>query len=309
MTKDPYQILGVSRTSSQDEIKQAYRRLAKQHHPDRNPNDRNAERRFKEVQAAYEVLGDPDKRTQYDRFGAGGPRPDYQEWTSGPGFNTNFDVHFGGDDLTSIFEQFFSRGAGVGTGGRQRGKRRPARGADIEMDVTLNFEEAIKGAVREVVLATEGADQRERIRFRVPAGVEDGQTVRVPGKGQGRGSGRGDLVVRVHVQPHPQFRREGLDLFVDLWLSFPEALLGAEVEVPTLDGTARLKIPPGTPSGTKLRLRGRGVEDVRSGRTGDLYAVIRIDAPRTLTPRARELVEALRDELAEPRRGRSGART
>ncbi len=305
MTKDPYQLLEVSRTASPDEIKKAYRRLAKQYHPDRNPGDRSAEKRFKEVQAAYEVLSDPQKRAQYDRFGAGGPMPEYQSWTSSraPGVDSGF--NFRSDDLTSIFEQFFSRGAGEMRG---RGKRRTSSGVDIHVDVTLSFEEALEGAVREVVLASEGTDERERVRFRVPPGVADGETVRVRGKGQGGARNRGDLVVRCHVQPHPLFRREGIDLFVDLWLSFPDAVLGTEVEVPTLGGAATLKVPPGTPSGTKLRLRGRGVADARTGRTGDFYAVVRIDAPRSLTPRAKELIDALRDELPAAGRPQRGVR-
>jgi curved DNA-binding protein len=304
-SKDPYDILGVSRNATPDEIKRAYRRLAKKHHPDHNPNDKQAEQRFKEVQAAYEVLGDSDRRAQFDRFGAGGPAPDVHTWTSGRGGPfEDVRVDFGSlGDLTSIFELFFSRGAARGR--TPRPPRRPAaRGADIEHTVDLTFEEALHGTTRTVVLAAEGARDSARIEFRVPAGVADGQRVRVRGQGQPGAGGRGDLIIRCHVQPHPHFRREGLDILLDLPLSLAEAALGARVDIPTLAGPTVLTVPPGTSSGTKLRLRGRGVQDERTGQTGDMYAIIRVVVPRELSPRARELVQALQQELKQsPRVG------
>lgn len=299
-SKDPYDILGVPRSATADEIKRAYRRLAKQYHPDRNQGDKSAEQRFKEVHAAYEVLGDPERRAQYDRFGAGGPRPEFHQWrthAAGPFEGAGFE--FGGfGDLTSIFEQFFSR-----SGAGQRGRRRAAarvrpRGANIEHAVELSFEEALRGTTRDVVLS--GPDGRsERISVRIPAGVRDGQRVRIAGKGQAGAGGRGDLIIRCRVRPHPTFRRDGLDILVDLPLTLTEAALGARVEVPTPDGLALVSVPAGTASGTKLRLRGRGVRDARTGRTGDLLAVVRIVPPKSLTPRARELLEALAAELNE----------
>ncbi|MBK8913071.1 MAG: DnaJ domain-containing protein [Phycisphaerales bacterium] len=312
--KDPYQILGVSRTATEAEIKTAYRRLAKQHHPDRNPGDKAAERRFKEVQAAYEVLSDPQRRAEYDRFGAGGPRPDFQSWGAAPHGEQSVRVDFGDfGDLTSIFEQFFSRGAAAGRNGpRARGARRSAppveaAGADIETQVDVSFDEALRGCAREIALAAPGGPT-ERIAVRVPPGVGDGQRIRVRGQGQHGLGSRGDLIIRVRVAPHPWFRREGRDLFVDLPLTFTEAALGARVEVPTPDGPARVTIPPGTSSGTKLRLRGRGVPADRAMEAGDLYVVIRIEAPRELTPRARELLEELAREMPrDPRAGLFGA--
>lgn len=300
--KDPYEILGVGRSASPDEIKQAYRRLAKKFHPDRNPNDKAAEQRFKEVQAAYEVLGDRERRAQYDQFGAGGPPPEYQTWQTGPGgpFAGDVQFDFGSlGDLTSIFEQFFQRGGAAGA--RRRGaSRRPggARGANIETEIELSFEEAARGTEREVVLTTDGLDAAtERIRFRVPAGVADGQRIRVPGKGQAGLGGRGDLMIRVRTKPHAVFRREGLDVLLDMRISFPEAALGTQKEIPTLQGPTVVKIPPGTSGGTKLRLRGRGIHDARSDKTGDLYAVVRIQVPKELSPRSRELIEELQREL------------
>jgi curved DNA-binding protein len=309
--KDPYQILGVARSAAPDEIKKAYRRLAKQHHPDRNPNDKGAGQRFKEIQAAYEVLGDPQRRAEYDRYGAGGPRPDVHAWSSRPvgAEDVAFDFNSLGD-LSSIFEQFFSR-AGGGMGGmggmggartrrRTAAPRRPAeRGADLETSVELSLEEAVRGTTRELRLSTgEPGAHEEVIQFRVPPGVNDGQRIRVRGKGQEGAGGRGDLLIRCHMRPHPYFRREDHDILLEVPVTVAEAALGAPVEIPTLEGPTIVKIPPGTSSGTKLRLRGRGVNDQRSGVTGDMYAIVRIMLPKTLSERARTLFQELGSELA-----------
>ncbi len=301
--KDPYEILGVSRNATQDEIKRAYRRLAKQYHPDRNPGDKSAEQHFKEVHAAYEVLGDAQRRTQYDRFGAGGPTPEYQTWTEAHGAPfEDLHVDFGPmGDLSSIFEQFFSRG--VGTKARRRtNERTRARGSDVEHEVEVAFEEAARGTTRDIVLTSAGSDRNEeRIQVRIPAGIGDLQRIRVRGKGHAGLGGRGDLMIRIRIRPHPRFRREGLNILLDLPLSFAEAALGGSVEIPTLDGLTVVKVPPGTSSGTKLRLRGRGIRDERSGQTGDMYALVQVQVPKTLSPRARQLVQELADELRPPR--------
>ncbi len=301
-SKDPYEILGVPRTATQEEIKKAYRRLAKQYHPDRNPNDKSAEQRFKEVHAAYEVLGDPERRAQYDRFGAGGPAPDVRTWTTGGGVSfedIGFDFSSLGD-LTSIFEQFFSRAGARRSGARRGVAREPqVRGPDIEYTLELSFEEALRGTVRELVLSSPDFGQpSETIRVRIPAGVNDGQRIRVRGKGGLGPGGRGDLMIRCRVRPHPYFRREGDDIVLDRPLTFGEAALGASVEIPTPDGPTVVKVPPGTSAGTKLRLRGRGVRDAR-GQVGDLYAVVRIVVPKTLSARARELIRELEGELKQ----------
>lgn len=309
--KDPYQILGVSRTATQDEIKKAYRRLAKQFHPDRNPNDKSAETRFKEAHAAYEVLGDAQRRDQYDRFGAGGPAPDVHAWTTGgPGIRFEDTPFFSstGDlgDLTGIFEQFFSRGGGGRTRRRSGVRPPPTRGADLEHAIELSFEEAAQGAVRDIVLTAGGPrGDSEQIRFRVPPGVNDGQRIRLRGKGHEGTGGRGDLLILCRVRPHPYFRREGQDILLDVPLTFAEAALGTQVEIPTLDGTALVKVPSGTSGGTKLRLRGRGVRDA-AGTTGDLYAIVQIETPKDLSPRARELLGELDQELAQQPRARLG---
>ena len=303
--KNPYDILGVARGASQEEIKRVYRRLAKKYHPDRNLGDKQAEEKFKELQAANEVLGDPKRRAQYDRFGAGGPAPAFQAWGAGgasPFGDSSFNFDSAGD-LTSIFEQFFRRGPAQ----RQRrtaARRRRVRGADIQFTVDLTLEEAASGIRREIALSGGAGDARERIEFRVPAGIDEGQLIRVKGKGQDGAAGRGDLMIRCHIRPHAFFRRDGLDLHLDLPLNLTEAALGTKVEVPTFDGPMRLTVPPGTASGTKLRLRGKGIHDERSGRIGDMLAIVRIHAPRDLSPRARELLETLAAELKDdPRRG------
>lgn len=314
--KDPYEILGVSRTASADEIKRVYRRLAKEHHPDRNPGNKRAEEKFKQVQAAYEVLSDPQKREQYDRFGAGGPAPDFQNWgggfrQGGPGANHQ-EVQFNvGDlgDLSSIFEQFFSRGGmGGGSPRGRNGRRRssvaaePAQaGPDIETAVDVGFEEAARGCTRQIMLG--GAGHNERIEVRIPRGISDGQKIRARGKGQPGESGRGDLIITVRVAAHPYFRRDGNDILLDVPLSLAEAALGAKIDIPTLEGPGRIVVPPGASSGTRLRLRGKGVTP-EHGSAGDLYAVVKIEAPRDLSPRARELVEQLDAELRQsPRAG------
>ena len=304
--KDPYDILGVSRDASQDEVKRTYRRLAKRYHPDRNPGNKDAETKFKEVQAAYEVLGDPTRRAQYDQFGAGGPRPDFHRWTAGgaPPFE-GFDFDFGSaGDLSSIFEQFFRR---PGRGGRaRRASRRPApRGADLEHTIEVSFDEAARGTSREIRLAAGGSTGgSERIEFRIPAGVANDQRIRVRGKGHEGPGGRGDLMIRCRVRPHPYFRRDGNDILLDLPLSVAEAARGAKIDIPTLDGVTRVTVPPSTSGGTKLRLRGKGIRAQHSTVPGDMYVITRIVVPKETSARAAELLDELADELKQrPREG------
>ncbi len=303
--KDPYRILGVSRSASQDEIKRAFRRLAKEHHPDRNPDDQSAVERFKEVRAAYEVLGDPQRRQQYDRFGAGGPRPNVGSWSSG---NASFDdMGFGVSgfgDLSSIFEQFFRKSGPARQVHRAR-RSQPRRGADIEHIIEISLEEAARGVERELVLTAGGnGAAQQRITFRVPPGVSDGQRIRLRGQGQPGSGARGDLIVRCQVRPHPYFRRDGNNIILDLPLSFAEAARGTQIEIPTLEGRSTLTVPPGTSGGSKLRLRGLGLPSSKGGQRGDQYAVVRIQVPRGLTARAQDILEELDQELKQnPRAG------
>lgn len=311
--KDPYDILGVTRSASQDEIKRAYRRLAKEFHPDRNANKAEAERRFKEVQAAYEVLGDAERRAQYDRFGAGGPAPEFHNWTNQGGPQGDFFTNIGDlGDLSSIFEQFFRRSAPQGRPGRsgRAARRGGPRGADLEHTIELTLEEAARGTQRDVLLSVNGdARQAERIVFKVPAGVRDGQRIRVRGKGHEGSGGRGDLMIRCRIQAHPRLRREGQNLYTDVRLSLFDALRGTQVEVPTLDGAATVRVPAGTAGGAKLRLAGRGLHDPRGGTTGDLFAVVRVDIPdyARLSPRAQALLDDLAEELQQGKHTTAGA--
>ncbi len=315
MGRDYYEVLGVDRTASADEIKRAYRRLIKKYHPDRNPDDPSAEGRFKEVQAAYEVLGNKDKRAEYDQFGEAAvgrweTQPTGQRvYTWGGGSQIPF------EDLQDLFSAFGGRGSGASvfgdlfggaatrTGRQRRAAPPPTQGRDEERVVQLSFEEAVRGTTVEVSVHSDGK-ARETLHVKVPAGVEDGSRIRIRGRGgSGRAGGAaGHLYLRCEVGRHPFFRREGLDIHLDLPISITEAALGAKLEVPTLGGPVTLTIPPGTSSGVRLRMRGKGIRPP-SGTAGDQIVAIQIVTPRSLDPAQQRLLEQLRDSLSEdPRR-------
>ena len=322
MNRDYYEILGIPRNAADADIKRAYRRLVKQHHPDRNKGNKDSEAKFKEVQEAYDCLSDAEKRARYDQFGHAGAdsrfNPGGGTWTrtAGPGGAT---VDFG--DLEDLFDFSFvgrpgSGGAG-GAGGsifeqfvRGRGAgRAPAAEAesahDVEHGVTLTFEQAIRGTTLEVQLDT-GRGRPQRISVHIPPGVRDGQRIRVRGKGQpGRGRrAAGDLYVACSVQPHPYFERRGDDIYLVVPITISEAALGAKVDLPTIDGVRTVTIPPGTPSGAKLRLAGLGVASAAGGGRGDHYAVIKVVPPTKLSAEQRELIERLaRTDVGSPRDG------
>jgi DnaJ-class molecular chaperone len=279
MPRDYYEVLGVSRNASEADIKKSYRKLARQHHPDRNPGDKQAEARFKEVQEAYDVLSDKNKRTQYDRFGFAGPggQGPFRAEGGGPG---NFEFQgVNPEDLASIFAAFGGGGGDLGSmfGQRGRGRRRTARPPEsVEAEVAIPFLKAALGGT--VSLSVDGRE----IDVRVPAGVEEGKKLRLAGQGPGGG----DLLVRIKVEPHPYFRREGKDVVLEVPVSISEAVLGAKVDVPTLDGThLTVKVPPGTSSGARLRLRGKGIAG------GDQFIEIKIVVPKASDERSRELIE------------------
>ena len=292
--QDYYEALEVPRDASEDEVRQAYRRLARRYHPDVN-KEPGAEDRFKQISEAYEVLRDPEKRERYDRLGANWRAG--QDVSGAAGFGDGFDagngfgdarVEFGGGDFSDFFESFFDR------------PRRPAgragfegfsmRGGDHEAVLDLGLEEAARGGKRWLSLG----DGRS-VEVDIPRGVRDGQRIRVAGHGSaGVGGGpSGDLFLRIRLRPHPRFRVDGADLYVDLPVSPWEAALGAEVPVPTLDGNARVKVPPGSSSGRKLRLRGQGMPGSGGTPAGDLYAVVTIAVPKKLTRKERDLFERL----------------
>lgn len=322
--KDYYKILGVSPDASDEEIKKAFRRLARQYHPDMNPNDPNAEERFKEINEAYEVLSDPEKRRKYDemrrqyeawqRAGRPGGRFDWSRWATGrPGQPGGVYVEYvtpedlrdfvdllgdlGGFGFSDFFEQFFS-GVGRQPRGYTRRQPRPRRGRDVEETLQITLEEAFHGGTRRVVRPDGSV-----IEVRIPRGIDTGKRIRVRGKGEpGVGGGEaGDLYLKVEVLPHPVFERKGDDLYVKIPVDVYTAVLGGEVPVPTLTGKVMLKIPPGTQSGRVFRLRGLGMPKLHNpDQRGDLYAEVVITVPTDLTPEERELFQKLR-EIAQRR--------
>lgn len=354
--RDYYEILVVAKTASQDEIKKAYRKVAMQFHPDRNPNNKEAEEKFKEAAEAYEVLSDPDKRAQYDRFGhsMGGNRGGY----SGGGMNmddifSNFGDIFGED----IFGSFFGGNRGGGGGGR---RSRGTRGSNLRVKIRLTYEEIAKGAnkkikvkkhvpcshcnglgakdknafqtcntcggsgqVRRVTQTFLGQMQtvttcptcqgegqiitskcghckgegrmygEEMVSIDIPAGVGEGMQLSMSGKGNAgeRGGAPGDLLILIEEEPHPELHRDGLNIAFDLHISFPDAVFGTQVEVPTIDGKAKIKIPPGTQSGKIFRLKGKGFPSVNSYDKGDQLIHVNVWTPQNLTAEEKAVLE------------------
>jgi len=277
MANDPYSVLGVSRTASDDEIQKAYRKLARQHHPDRNPGDKAAETKFKEVQAAYDILGDKAKREEFDQFGAVGGRPGPAG--PGPNFGGPGGSPFGSGgaffDLRDLFGGAFGgEEANPFASAGRRGRKTRARPPQ-EAEVTVPFEIAALGGP--LNLRVDGQD----VSVKVPPGLEDGKILRLAGQG----SGGADLHLRVRVLPHDRFRIENGDLTVTVPISIPEAVLGAAIDVPLLEGGfATVKVPPGTSAGAKLRLKGKGIKG------GDAYVLLKIVVPRSVSERGQELI-------------------
>lgn len=303
--KDYYETLGVGRDASDEEIKKAYRKLAREYHPDLHPNDKEAEAKFKEINEAYHVLHDPEKRKQYDMTGRvgfeGAPEGGYYPG-GGPGGPGGFgpeDVGFGGFGGPGGFEDIFSELFGGRAG------RRPAavRGSDIEYVMNLDFMRAVRGT--EVRVTVKRRSGPEKITVKIPPGVKNGSRVRVAGKGDDgfQGGPRGDLYIITQVSPHPYFKRKDGDIYVDVPVTVDEAVLGATVKVPTVEGVTGIKIPPGTQSGQKLRIKGKGVGP-RSGRKGDQYCVIKVTVPKGVDERSKELIEEFaRINDYDPRKG------
>ena len=300
-SEDYYEALGVPRDASAEDIRRAYRSLARRYHPDVN-KEPGAEDRFKEISEAYEVLRDPEKRERYDRFGArsdpgAGGAGGFGGFDGGEDFGgVSFDV--GGGDFSDLFDQLFSR-RGAGRGSSSEGFS--MRGGDLEAVLDLALTEAAAGGRR--WLSIDGRS----VEVDIPRGVRDGQLIRIPGQGApGTGGGPpGDLILRIRLRPHPDFRVEGGDLYTDLPVAPWEAALGAEVPVPTLDGTARVKVPAGSSCGRRLRLRGQGLPGNAQAPPGDLYAVVTIQVPKRLTKRERELFHQLADDSKfDPRKRR-----
>jgi curved DNA-binding protein len=310
--QDYYEALEVPRDASADDIRRAYRRLARKYHPDVN-KEPGAEERFKQISEAYEVLRDDEKRARYDRFGqnwkagqdvsgAGG----FEGFRGGGNGFGDVRVDFGdGDfhsgDFSDFFEGLFGRRAGGRPGGRGGFEGFSKRGGDQEAVLELSLEEAARGGKRKISLG-DGRD----FDVEIPPGVRDGQRIRLAGQGSaGAGGGpSGDLFLRVRLKPDPRFRVDGRDLYVELPVAPWEGALGSEVPVPTLDGSARVRVPPGSSTGRRLRLRGQGLPGP-SGSAGDLYAEVAVHVPGKLTKRERELFEQLAETSKfDPRNGR-----
>jgi curved DNA-binding protein len=302
--KDYYKILGVDKNASEKDIKKVYRRLARQYHPDVNPGDKAAEARFKEINEAYEVLSDAEKRRKYDELGQNyqryqqtGGQPggfDWGQWAAqgarGQGQPGGVHVEygdinemFGGSGFSDFFESIFGGAGARGATATQQ----PARGRDLEHDIDVTLEEAFQGAQR--LMEVDG----RRLEVKIPAGVKTGSRVRVAGEGMpaGRGNTRGDLYLRVNVLPNPTFERRGDDLYCEATIDMFAALLGGEARVPTMTGTVSLRIPAGTQSGRTFRLAGQGMPKLRAPQErGDLYAKVRVKLPEQLNEREQSLV-------------------
>ncbi len=286
--KDPYAVLGVSRTASQDEIKKAYRRLAKKLHPDLNPGDKKVEQQFKDVAAAYDLLSDPEKRAKFDRGeidASGAERPDHSFWRAyaetGGGAKYSGRQAGGGFDPSDLFSELFGD-----LGGRAGRWRR--RGADVNYRMTVDFIDAVRGSSQRITLPG-----GKSLDVRIPAGTTTGRTLRLAGQGMPgtNGGPPGDAFIEIEVAPHPFFERRGNDIHIELPITLPEAVLGAKVTVPTIDGKVQLTIPKNSNSGDTLRLRGRGVPDPAGGRRGDQYVRLRVMLPEQPDRELTEFVE------------------
>jgi curved DNA-binding protein len=305
--RDYYETLGVSKTASEDEIKSAFRKLARKYHPDVAKDKKAAEEKFKQINEAYEVLSDPEKRRKYDQLGEnwnqpggfqrppqwGGGQPGGFRWGSGE--NGGVEFEFGGTGFSDFFEAFFGGGRGRSAFGGfgQRGTM-AERGSDVEADIMVTLEEALHGSTRQVSLRRAGSKKTETYQVKIPRGVREGQRIRLAGQGEaGEGGGKsGDLFLRVRLARHPDFSVEGSDLVHEVKIAPWQAVLGDQIIVPTLEGNARLKLPPGTQGGQRFRLRERGLPGV-SGQRGDLYVAVQISVPKKLSEREREIWEQL----------------
>ena len=363
--RDYYEVLGVSKGASDDEIKKAYRKLAKKYHPDMNPGDKEAEAKFKEVNEAYSILSDSDKRARYDQFGHAGVDPNYGAGGPGGGFG-GFDM--GDIDLGDIFGSFFGGGFG-GFGGSSSARRNgPQKGESLRASLTISFEEAAFGCEKEINLnRTEeceachgsGAEpgttaetcpdcrgtgvvrvqqrtggfafsstapcsrcrgtgkiihtpckacggsgsvkKTKRVTVSIPAGIDEGQAVSLRGQGNAgkNGGPAGDLIVGIHIRPHPQFQRDGTTVLYEQPVTFYQAVMGAELEIPTIDGKVKYNLPAGTQTGTTFRLRGKGIPELRGRGRGDQYVTIRIQVPTSLNGEQKEALRAFAQAMGE----------
>ena len=359
--RDYYEVLGVSRGASEDEIKKAYKKMARKYHPDLNPGDKTAEEKFKEVNEAYEVLSDADKKARYDQYGHAGVDPNFGAGGFGGGFDGSFD--FG--DLGDIFGSFFGGGFG---GGRRTNPNAPQRGESIRMSIAISFEEAAFGCEKAVtveryetcdtchgngcapgtspevcpdchgtgtvqvrrqtpmgVFATSSpcpkcggkgriihqpckdcrgsgmVRKKKTIQASIPAGIDNGQTISIRGQGNAgkNGGPAGDLLITITVRPHELFRREGTSVLCEAPITFTQAVLGAELEIPTIDGTVKYTLPEGTQSGTTFRLKGKGIPSINGRGRGDQYVTVYIETPKNLNKEQKEALKKFAETMGE----------
>ncbi len=359
--RDYYEVLGVPKGASEEEIKKAYKKLARKYHPDLNPDNKEAEEQFKEVNEAYEILSDPSKKSRYDQFGFAGVDPNYGAGAGGGGFDGGFD--FG--DLGDIFGSFFGGGFG---GGRRANPNAPQRGESIRLSLAISFEEAAFGCEKEVsvdrmeqcgtchgsgcaagtspevcpdchgtgqvqvrrqtpmgVFATSApcgkcggkgkiihqpcpdcrgsgaVRKRKTIQVSIPAGIDNGQTISVRGQGSAgkNGGPAGDLLVTITVRPHELFRREGTSVLCDAPITFAQAVLGAELEIPTIDGKVKYDLPEGTQTGTTFRLKGKGIPALNGRGRGDQYVTVYIETPRNLNREQKEALKKFAESVGD----------
>lgn len=299
--RDYYDVLGVSRSASADEIRKAYKKLARKHHPDANADDAGAQQKFAEITEAHEVLGDAEKRKKYDQFGH-----NWSRMPEGAAGGNPFDGFGGGGggaggfSFEDIFSAFGGGGGnpfGAGSGSRGGGGApQPHKGKDLRTSVKVPFVVGVEGGEHEVTVRTGG--KAERLTFRIPPGIESGKTIRLAGQGHpGQlGGPPGDVLVTIEVAPHPFFRRDSSNLLLEVPVTVTEAALGAKIEVPTLtEGTVILAVPPGTSSGARLRLRGKGVMNRSTGKRGDQFVTIKVTVPKELTDETKDLLRRLQE--------------
>ena len=322
MADDYYKTLGVARDASAADIQKAYRKLARKFHPDLNPDDATAKTKFQEVQRAFDVLNDASKRELYDRYGSsfesmgagagGGPRGGRATWGAAPGaeeidFSDLFGQRHGGEDPSGMFGDIFTQfRRGGSTRGRRAAPQEPARGADLATELEIPFNTAVVGGQAQISLQRDGG-KVETLAVKIPPGIDEGKKIRLRGQGEAVSGGTsGDILITIHVAPHPWFTRRGNDLEVRVPVTLAEAALGAKVDVPTPKGTIALRIPAGSSSAKRLRVKGHGVAP-KSGEPGDLYAEIQIVLPIPLDDECVELIKKLDEHAAsahpqEPRR-------
>ncbi|MCS6839015.1 MAG: DnaJ domain-containing protein [Bdellovibrionaceae bacterium] len=315
--KDYYSVLGLQKGASDEDIKKAYRKLAMKYHPDKNPGNKVAEEKFKEISEAYDVLSDPQKRAQYDQFGFADPRFEgfggfEEQGAGGPfgGFGGFYRARAGGgQEFGDLFGDIFSElfrgargGAGGGFGGSGSTRAGNLRGADLRYTLRLSLEEAARGGEKVIHFMRQrgGINQEAKLSVKIPSGVKAGQKLRLAGEGDdlGPGTQAGDLYVVIEHDEHPLFKLVGLDIHMDLPISLWQALYGGEVEIPTLTSRAIVKIPPGSTSGVVLRLRGKGFPN-GSGSAGDMLIRLMVDTPTQLSPEEKQILERLARSIGE----------